>query len=150
MAQFTVEIPDELLPGLVAEYSLVSGQFPSPEAYFIASAIEMVRQRCQIHSVGPFYVGSTPPKFNADGSPYTAPVPPVEPPVEPEATLDGDAPAAWSLPEPTAVGQEATSPDGVLWRVVQASDENGQFVSDDPETPERESLQWAAVEEGDA
>jgi hypothetical protein len=45
-------------------------------------------------------------------------------------------------PSPQFVGQEWISSDGVLWVVVQAREENGQFVSDDPNTPEKESLEW--------
>lgn len=49
-------------------------------------------------------------------------------------------------PAPDAIGQEWTDPNGRLWRVVQArEDESGQFVPDDPETPERESLRWVEV-----
>jgi hypothetical protein len=46
-------------------------------------------------------------------------------------------------PVPETVGQEWTDPAGQLWRVVQARDDSsGQFSSDDPATPERESLIW--------
>lgn len=48
-------------------------------------------------------------------------------------------------PAAAAVGQEWIAPDGGLWRVVQARGEDGQFLSDDPGTPERESLEWVEV-----
>lgn len=74
MALFTVEIPDELLPALLAEYSIVSGagdtQAASPEEYFALSVVEIVRQRAEIYKVGPYYQGTVPPLFNADGTPY--------------------------------------------------------------------------------
>ena len=78
MAQFTIDIPDELLPALVVEFSLVQGSTTAttPEEYFQASVVETVRQRAEIYKVGPYYTGPTPPQFNADGTPYVAP--PVE------------------------------------------------------------------------
>lgn len=82
MAQFTVDIPDELLPALAAEFSIVSSaggtEATSAEEYFAASVVETIRQRAEIYKVGPYYVGPTPPQFNQDGTPYVAPV------VEPE------------------------------------------------------------------
>jgi len=76
MAQFTINIPDELIPALVAEYSLVQGSTPAatPEEYFSASVVETVRQRAEIYKVGPYYTGPIAPQFNADGTPYVAPV----------------------------------------------------------------------------
>jgi hypothetical protein len=76
MAQFVVDIPDELLPALVVEFSLVQGSIAATtlEEYFSASIVETVRQRAEIYKVGPYYVGPTLPQFNADGTPYVAPV----------------------------------------------------------------------------
>lgn len=75
MAQFTVDIPDEYLPGLVAELSTLPGGI-SPEEYFQNSAVELLRQRCEIYKVGPYYVGPVNPHFNADGTtPYVPPAP---------------------------------------------------------------------------
>ena len=47
MAQFTIDIPDELLPALVAEFALVQGSTTAttPEEYFAGSVVETVRQR---------------------------------------------------------------------------------------------------------
>jgi len=47
-----------------------------------------------------------------------------------------------SRPAATAVGQEWVDAAGDLWIVVQARGEDGQFLADDPTTPERESLAW--------
>ncbi len=47
-----------------------------------------------------------------------------------------------SRPAATAVGQEWVDAAGDLWIVVQARGEDGQFLADDPATPERESLAW--------
>ena len=69
---FTVDIPDELLPGLVAELSTIPDA-PSPEVYFQASAVELLRQRCETYKVGPYFTGPTPPRFNQDGTPYQLP-----------------------------------------------------------------------------
>lgn len=49
-------------------------------------------------------------------------------------------------PTATALGQEWTSPSGTLYRVVQATDESGQSLPDNPTTPIRESLRWVVVE----
>jgi hypothetical protein len=48
-------------------------------------------------------------------------------------------------PAAAAAGQEWVDSAGALWRVVQARGEDGQFLPDDPETPERESLIWEQV-----
>jgi hypothetical protein len=87
MAQFTIEIPDQLLPALVVEFGLVQGitDATTPEEYFQASIVETVRQRAEAYKVGPYYVGSVDPQFNADGTPFgVVPEPPLE--VEPEVT----------------------------------------------------------------
>jgi hypothetical protein len=47
-----------------------------------------------------------------------------------------------SRPAPEFVGQEWIDSAGDLWIVVQARGDDGQFLADDPETPERESLSW--------
>ena len=80
MAQFTIDIPDELLPALAAEFSIVQDSVPAtnPQEYFTASVIETVRQRAELYKVGPYYAGPVDPQFNADGTPFGAPV------VEPE------------------------------------------------------------------
>ncbi|AEX56022.1 hypothetical protein S-CBS4_gp055 [Synechococcus phage S-CBS4] len=72
MAQFTIDIPDELLPALVAEFSLVQGSTTAttPEEYFAASVVETVRQRAELYKVGPYYAGPVDPQFQADGKPY--------------------------------------------------------------------------------
>ncbi len=49
-------------------------------------------------------------------------------------------------PAAERLGQEWAAPDGQLWRVVQATGDDGRFVADDPTTLDRESLQWTAVE----
>jgi hypothetical protein len=98
MAQFTVDIPDELLPALAAEFLLTQGSTPAttPEEYFAASVVEIVRQRAEIYKVGPYYVGPVDPQFRADGKPYGY----VDPEPEPEELpIDLDAPAE-EEPEP--------------------------------------------------
>jgi hypothetical protein len=69
MAQFQIDIPDELLPALVAEFGLVQGTTAaaSPEEYFAASVVETVRQRAEIYKVGPYYAGPVDPQFRQDG-----------------------------------------------------------------------------------
>ena len=74
MAQFTIDIPDELLPALAAEFSIVSSagatEATTVEEYFAASVVETVRQRAETYKVGPYYTGPIPPRFNQDGTPY--------------------------------------------------------------------------------
>jgi hypothetical protein len=72
MAQFTLDIPDELLPALAAEFSLVQGSTAATtaEEYFAASVVETVRQRAELYKVGPYFVGPVDPQFRADGKPF--------------------------------------------------------------------------------
>ena len=74
MAQFSLTIPDELLPALAAEFSIVSAaggtEATTAEEYFASSVVETVRQRAEAYKVGPYYVGPISPQFNADGTPY--------------------------------------------------------------------------------
>ena len=74
MAQFTIEIPDQLLPALVVEFGLVQGSTDAttPEEYFQASIVETVRQRAEAYKVGPYFVGAVAPKFLIDGTPNPA------------------------------------------------------------------------------
>jgi hypothetical protein len=74
MADFSLTIPDELLPALTAEFLIVSTgggtEATSVEEYFAGSVVETVRQRAEIYKVGPYYVGPVNPQFNADGTPF--------------------------------------------------------------------------------
>ena len=72
MAQFTIDIPDELLPALVVEFGLVQGSTTAttPEEYFQGSIVETVRQRAEIYKVGPYFTGPIDPQYNADGTPF--------------------------------------------------------------------------------
>lgn len=89
---FTISIPDELLPALEAEFSLVQGSTAATtaEEYFIGSVVETVRQRAELYKVGPYYVGPVDPQFRQDGKPFGY----VEPTLETDtelAPLDNDA-----------------------------------------------------------
>ena len=85
MAQFTIDIPDELLPALAAEFALVQGSTTAttPEEYFSSSVVETVRQRAEIYQVGPYYVGPVDPQFNADGTLFGV----IEPEIDPDTGL---------------------------------------------------------------
>lgn len=88
---FTISIPDELLPALEAEFSLVQGSTAATtaEEYFIGSVVETVRQRAELYKVGPYYVGPVDPQFRQDGKPFGY----VEPTLETDtelAPLDND------------------------------------------------------------
>ena len=66
---FTISIPDELLPALAAEFSTVQGSTSAEtaEEYFAASVVETVRQRAELYEVGPYFVGAVEPRFLVDG-----------------------------------------------------------------------------------
>ena len=66
---FTISIPDELLPALTAEFSTVQGSTSAEtaEEYFADSVVETVRQRAELYEVGPYFVGAVEPRFLADG-----------------------------------------------------------------------------------
>jgi hypothetical protein len=49
-------------------------------------------------------------------------------------------------PAAASVGQEWVDAAGDLWVVTQSRGEGGQFLSDDPATPEQESLIWERVD----
>lgn len=66
---YTITIPDELTPGIVATASL---EGVTPEEVVAAYAANMATKVCQDLKVGPYYTGPTPPQFNQDGTPYVA------------------------------------------------------------------------------
>jgi hypothetical protein len=86
MAQFQIEIPDELLPALEAEFSLVQGSTAAAtaEEYFIGSVVETVRQRAELYKVGPYYAGPVDPQFRQDGKPFGYVEPAPETDIEPD------------------------------------------------------------------
>jgi hypothetical protein len=84
MAQFTIDVPDELAPGVIATAAL---QGKDPEEVVQEYAIALATQTCQDLKVGPYYTGPIPPQFNADGTPYVAPEPEIEEDLE-----DGEEP----------------------------------------------------------
>ncbi len=73
MAQFTIEIPDELLPAIEAEYLAVSNgggtAATSAAEYFQGSIQESVRQRAELYGVGSYHQGvvTIQPRFLVDG-----------------------------------------------------------------------------------
>lgn len=111
MADFTISVPNELLPALQAEFLIVSTagatDAATAEEYFAASVIETLRQRCETYKVGPYYVGALEPKFLADGSPNPAydgtdAIVLPEPEPEPDAPVEdpaGEEPAPEPEPE---------------------------------------------------
>jgi hypothetical protein len=68
---YTITIPDELAPGIVASAYTEGKQ---PEQLVQEYAVAVATKACQDLKVGPFYVGPIAPQFNADGTPYEAPV----------------------------------------------------------------------------
>jgi hypothetical protein len=79
MAIFQITIDDSLAPGIIATASL---EDKTPEEVVNEYAEALANKTCQDLKVGPYYTGPIPPQFNADGTPYVAPEPPLE--VEPE------------------------------------------------------------------
>lgn len=76
---FTITIDDTLVPGIIATAYAEGKQ---PEDVVAEYAESVSRKACQDLKVGPYYTGPIPPQFNADGTPYVAPV------VEDEPTLE--------------------------------------------------------------
>lgn len=69
-----IEIPPELLPALRVELGIMQAagaSIASVEEYMQIAANELLRQRCEIYKVGPYYSGPSMPQYNADGTPYT-------------------------------------------------------------------------------
>jgi hypothetical protein len=71
MATFEITIDDTLVPGIIATANLEGKQ---PEDVVAEYAESVSRKACQDLKVGPYYTGPIPPQFNADGTPYEAPV----------------------------------------------------------------------------
>jgi hypothetical protein len=86
MAEFIISINDSLAPGIIATASL---EGKTPEEVVNEYAEALANKTCQDLKVGPYYTGPIPPQFNADGTPYVAP----EPPMTEEPIIDPDAPA---------------------------------------------------------
>lgn len=75
MATFQITIDDSLAPGIIATASL---EGKTPEDVVNEYAAALANKTCQDLKVGPYYIGPTPPQFNADGTPYGAtPEPPL-------------------------------------------------------------------------
>ena len=79
---FQITIDDTLVPGIIATAYAEGKQ---PEQVVSDYATNLATKVCQDLKVGPYYVGPIPPQFNADGTPYVAPVADAEP------TLDDNA-----------------------------------------------------------
>jgi hypothetical protein len=64
-----INIPEELLPAIRAEFLLSMGTDSniSIENYFEKSIIEFIRNRAEIYKVGPYYSGTIQPRFLKDG-----------------------------------------------------------------------------------
>jgi hypothetical protein len=68
---FTITIDDTLVPGIIATANL---EGKDPEDVVAEYAESVSRKACQDLKVGPYYTGPIPPQFNADGTPYVAPI----------------------------------------------------------------------------
>ena len=79
MAEFIISIDDTLAPGIIATASL---EGKTPEEVVEEYATSMATKVCQDLKVGPYYTGPIPPQFNADGTPYAAPIVEDEPALE--------------------------------------------------------------------
>jgi hypothetical protein len=64
---FQIDIPNELVPGIVAA---AYAQSKEPEEVVQEYAIAVATKAAQDFKVGPYYLGPIPPQFNADGTPY--------------------------------------------------------------------------------
>jgi hypothetical protein len=71
MSTFQITIDDSLAPGIIATAAL---EGKTPEDVVNEYATALANKTCQDLKVGPYYTGPIPPQFNADGTPYVAPV----------------------------------------------------------------------------
>jgi hypothetical protein len=69
MASFEITLDDALVPGIVAT-AYAEGKQPEDVVQEYAEAV--ANKACQDLRVGPYWVGSIPPQFNQDGTPYVA------------------------------------------------------------------------------
>jgi hypothetical protein len=86
MATFEITIDDSLAPGIIATASL---EGKTPEDVVNEAAEAAATKACQDLKVGPYYTGPIPPQFNADGTPYVAPIVEDEPALETNDTTTG-------------------------------------------------------------
>ena len=84
MANFTIDIDDSLVPGIIA---IGYAESKTPEEVVSSYAVAAATKACQDLKVGPFYVGPIPPQFNPDGTPYD---PNWQPPVVDNDTTEPD------------------------------------------------------------
>jgi hypothetical protein len=85
---FTITIDDTLVPGIIATATL---EGKDPEDVVAEYAESVSRKACQDLKVGPYYTGPIPPQFNADGTPYVAPIVEDEPALETnDSTTEGE------------------------------------------------------------
>jgi hypothetical protein len=78
MAQFTIDIDDSLIPGIVA---IAYTEGKQPEDIIQEYAYSAANKACQDYQVGPYWVMPEP-RFNQDGTPYVAPIVEDEPALE--------------------------------------------------------------------
>lgn len=72
MAQLTISIPDEYVPGIEAAKYIANSSgssFSTIEEYSSYVAIEAAKSWCEQYKVGPYWVQPQP-QFNPDGTPY--------------------------------------------------------------------------------
>lgn len=78
MAQITITIPDEFVPGVLARmYDANQSRevpYANVEEFLSEYSEALASGACFDYKVGPFYVGPINPKFNADGTPYVTSV----------------------------------------------------------------------------
>jgi hypothetical protein len=86
MATFQITIDDTLVPGIIATANL---EGKDPEDVVAEYAESVSRKACQDLKVGPYYTGPIAPQFNADGTPYVAPVPPLDNDTTPPVVEEG-------------------------------------------------------------
>lgn len=77
MAQITITVPDEYLPGAVAKMYEMNRTREVPyadmEEFMSDQAAALASGACYDYKVGEYYVGPINPQFSADGTPYVAP-----------------------------------------------------------------------------
>ncbi len=129
MASFSITIPDELVPGIIATATL---EGKPPEDIIQEYALALANKTCQDLKVGPYYEGPIPPQFNADGTPYAAPVVTEPLPVD-EPTPVAPEPEPVPEPETPVVDEPAPEPETPV--VDEPTPEPVPEPNPEPETP---------------
>lgn len=103
MADITITIPDEFVPGAVAKMYDMNRTREVPYAdldeFLTDYATSLASGACVDYKVGPYYIGPIEPQFNQDGTPVAPP------------QADETAPVEEVVTEPAVVVNDTSVPE---------------------------------------